>query len=174
MHPTNIHGPSPDLFIDYTDPYSAAGDPVIGQARAWERGDVGMRAIDGTHTATGLDYTVDGWQRHYFVPVTTAEKHNFKDVAVFTGPCAQGGEGRAVRQGRVVVKCNLGSATVTADMAFKVTNGQVYLSPADAASSGAARIVARATRNQVLPGTGVQLVEVIFDGIGPGYGVRFT
>jgi hypothetical protein len=181
----NVNGPQGDLWPDYTDPHGAGGENVIARAQAYVRGDVAMRAIDGTHTATGLDFTKDyddlsvspatyDWRRNVFVPVTTAEASNYADVYCFTGPVGQNFEGRAVRVGRVKVKCNLASATVTAGAAFKVTNGQTYLTPATAASSGAARIVARATKRQTAPGTGVQLVECYFCGIGAGAGVRFT
>ena len=178
-----VNGPQADLWPDYSDPMTAGGEPVVGRGRAWARGDVGMRAIDGIHSATGLDYTKDyddpiagtiNWKRNLFLPEISTEEGGSQDVYVFTGAAGQNRNGRAVRFGQLYVKVNLASATVTAGQKFKLTDGQVHLSPAQAGSSGAARIVARAAKAQTAAGTGVQLVLVEFIGVGAGLGVRFT
>lgn len=183
-----INGPIHELWPDHSDPHTNGGEPVYGRGRAWARGDVGMRARDGidaeiaaTSTVKGFVYSKDyddpanrtvAWNRNLFLPEITLEEGGYHPAYVFTGPCGQNLEARAVRFGRLYVKCNLASVTVTAGMPFKLTDDQVHLSPAEAGASGAARIVARATRRQTLPATGVQLVLVEFNGDGPW--VRFT
>lgn len=178
-----VNGPQHELWPDYSDEFTAGGEPVVGRGRAWARGDVGMRGIDGIHSDAGCDYTKDyddrtlgtvAWNRNLFLPEISTEEGGSQDVYVFTGAAGQDKEARAVRFGRLYVKCNLAATTVTANMKFKLTDGQVYLSPAQAAASGAARIVARAVRRQTFGATGVQLVLVEFVGFGAGLGVRFT
>lgn len=179
----NVNGPQGDLWPDYTDPFGGAGEPIVGRGRAWARGDVAMRGIDGIHSDAGCDFTKDyddaaaetkDWRRNVFLPQTDDENGASQTVYVVTAGFAQDAEGRGFRVGRGYVKCNLASTTVTAGMKFKLTDAQVYLSPAEAGSSGAARIVAKATKRQTFSATGVQLVEVYFVGEGPGLGPRFT
>lgn len=178
-----VNGPQHELWPDHTNLYSQGGEAVVARGRAFAYGEVGMRAIDGIHTATGLDYTKDyddvaagtiDWNRNLFLPEISTEEGGSQDVYVWTKGAAQDKEGRAVRYGLVYVKCNLASTTVTAGMKFKLTDAQIYLSPAQAGSSGAARIVFRASIRQTFSAIGVQLVLGQFVGSGAGHGVRFT
>lgn len=183
---TVTHGPQVwNLWPDYTDPRTAAGDPLYARGAAFARGDVVMQAIDGTDdpsiitTAPNFDYTKDyddpdagthgtiAWQRNVYTPIVTAELANNSQIWVMTGAVAQNAEGRGIDFGRVMVKASLASTTVTAGMKFKLTNA-VHLLPA-ADGGGQAIVVARATKRQVFAATGVNLVEVVFDVKGFGF-----
>ena len=183
-----INGPQSEYWPDFMDAPSTQGEPLWGRARAWARGDVGMRAIDGvdaevagsasvwgfayTRTADNPAlFTVD-WRKNIFVPTTGIEAAQNTPVYVLTGPCAQNKKVRGTRFGTVWVKADLASVTVTAGMRFKLVNAQVHLAPAEGA--GAGRIVARATHRYTAPGTGVQLVPVEFIGEGAAFGIRLA